>query len=70
MHVPELIRMGADISLKSNMATVEAFTPLTAAPVMCTDLRASAALVNGRTRSYREKPLLAEFIISIEAMRK
>ena len=45
MHVPELLRMGASIWLKSNMAKVEAYTPLTAAPVMCTDLRASAALV-------------------------
>ena len=45
MHVPELLRMGASIWLKSNMARIEAHTPLTAAPVMCTDLRASAALV-------------------------
>jgi len=45
MHVPELIRLGAKITLKGNAAIIEGNRPLVAAPVMCTDLRASAALV-------------------------
>jgi UDP-N-acetylglucosamine 1-carboxyvinyltransferase len=45
MHVPELVRLGADITLKGNSAFVSGGKPLKAAPVMCTDLRASAALV-------------------------
>ncbi|MBF0299353.1 MAG: UDP-N-acetylglucosamine 1-carboxyvinyltransferase [Oligoflexia bacterium] len=45
MHVPELNRMGANILLKGNSAFIEGNTKLTAAPVMCTDLRASAALI-------------------------
>lgn len=45
MHVPELQRLGAKISLKGPTAAVLGRTQLSAAPVMCTDLRASAALV-------------------------
>ncbi|MFZ4712361.1 MAG: UDP-N-acetylglucosamine 1-carboxyvinyltransferase [Bacteriovoracaceae bacterium] len=45
MHVPELIRMGAQITLKGNSAFIEGGSELTGAKVMCTDLRASAALV-------------------------
>tara|TARA_R110002072_G_scaffold534_6_gene3866 strand:+ start:43430 stop:44677 length:1248 start_codon:yes stop_codon:yes gene_type:complete len=45
MHVPELTRMGADITLKGNAAIVKGGKELIGAPVMCTDLRASAALV-------------------------
>lgn len=45
MHVPELNRLGADIWLKGKTAQIKGGTKLTAAPVMCTDLRASAALV-------------------------
>jgi UDP-N-acetylglucosamine 1-carboxyvinyltransferase len=45
MHVPELVRLGADITLKGKSAIVVGGQPLTAAPIMCTDLRASAALV-------------------------
>jgi UDP-N-acetylglucosamine 1-carboxyvinyltransferase len=45
MHVPELIRMGAKIQLKGSTALIEGVEALSAAPVMCTDLRASAALV-------------------------
>jgi UDP-N-acetylglucosamine 1-carboxyvinyltransferase len=45
MHVPELQRMGANIVLKGNMAVVEGEAKMVGAPVMCTDLRASAALV-------------------------
>ncbi|MFP5490768.1 MAG: UDP-N-acetylglucosamine 1-carboxyvinyltransferase [Bacteriovoracia bacterium] len=45
MHVPELIRMGCKVTLKGNAALIEGVESLSAAPVMCTDLRASAALV-------------------------
>ena len=45
MHVPELRRMGAKITLQGNRALIQGNGPLTGAPVMCTDLRASAALV-------------------------
>lgn len=45
MHVPELNRLGADIWLKGRTAQIKGGTQLTSAPVMCTDLRASAALV-------------------------
>ena len=45
MHVLELQRMGADISLSRNVALVKGVKALNSAPVMATDLRASAALV-------------------------
>ena len=45
MHVPELIRMGAKIKLKHNSAIITGIEKFKGAPVMCTDLRASAALV-------------------------
>jgi len=45
MHVHELQRMGADIELESNTAVVRGVEQLTGAPVMATDLRASACLV-------------------------
>ncbi|HYE36104.1 UDP-N-acetylglucosamine 1-carboxyvinyltransferase [Methylocaldum sp.] len=45
MHVQEMQRMGADIQLESNTAIVQGRPNLTAAPVMATDLRASASLV-------------------------
>ncbi len=45
MHVQELQRMGADIKLESNTAIVTGADHLTAAPMMATDLRASASLV-------------------------
>ena len=44
-HVLELQRMGADISIEGNMAICTGVEKLTAAPVMATDLRASAGLV-------------------------
>ena len=44
-HVAELNRMGADIRVKGNIAIVRGVPKLTGAPVMATDLRASAALV-------------------------
>lgn len=45
MHVEELRRMGADITLKGNVAVVKGVDHLMGAPVMATDLRASASLV-------------------------
>ncbi len=45
MHVSELQRMGADISLEGHTAMVRGRERLTGAPVMATDLRASAGLV-------------------------
>jgi UDP-N-acetylglucosamine 1-carboxyvinyltransferase len=45
MHVQELVRMGADIKVDGNAATVRGPARLSAAAVMCSDLRASASLV-------------------------
>ena len=45
MHVLEMQRMGADIQLEGNVAICHGIERLTAAPVMATDLRASASLV-------------------------
>jgi len=45
MHVPELTRMGADITVQGNSAIVRGVPSLTGAEVMATDLRASVALV-------------------------
>ena len=45
MHVQELNRMGARIALEGNTAVIEGVERLSGAPVMATDLRASASLV-------------------------
>lgn len=45
MHVPELQRMGAKISIEGANAIINGVTQLSGAPVMASDLRASAALV-------------------------
>jgi len=45
MHVAELRRMGADISIDGGTAAVKGIEKLTGAPVMATDLRASASLI-------------------------
>jgi UDP-N-acetylglucosamine 1-carboxyvinyltransferase len=45
MHVQELQRMGADIQLEGNTAIIKGIRRLKGAPVMATDLRASACLV-------------------------
>jgi len=58
-HVPELARFGADIRLDHNVATIRGVKHLQGAPVMATDIRASAALVlaalvaEGETRISR-----------------
>ncbi|MBI4211517.1 MAG: UDP-N-acetylglucosamine 1-carboxyvinyltransferase [Deltaproteobacteria bacterium] len=45
MHVPELHRLGANITIDGSLAIVRGIPQLTGAPVMATDLRASASLV-------------------------
>ncbi len=45
MHVPELHRMGADITLRGHIACVKGVDKIYGASVMATDLRASASLV-------------------------
>ena len=45
MHVQELLRLGADIRVDSNTATVHGVGQISGAPLMATDLRASASLV-------------------------
>ena len=45
MHVEELARLGADISIEGPSAIVKGGRPLSGAPIMASDLRASAALV-------------------------
>lgn len=44
MHVPELLRMGADISIEGSSAIINGVNSLSGAPIMASDLRASAAL--------------------------
>ena len=45
MHVNELMRLGADIQIEGTRATVTGVPALSGAPVMATDLRASASLI-------------------------
>jgi UDP-N-acetylglucosamine 1-carboxyvinyltransferase len=45
MHVQELARLGADIKLHGDTATIKGVKSLRGAPVMATDLRASVSLV-------------------------
>ena len=45
MHVSELARLGAEISIEGPSAIVKGGRPLSGAPIMASDLRASAALV-------------------------
>ena len=45
MHVPELVRMGADITLKGRTAIIQGGNALKGAEVMATDLRASMSLI-------------------------
>ena len=44
-YISELMRMGAHISVEGRLAIIEGGTPLTAAPVRATDLRAGAAMI-------------------------
>jgi UDP-N-acetylglucosamine 1-carboxyvinyltransferase len=58
-HVPELMRLGADLHMQGNVAIVRGVDKLSGAPVMATDIRASAGLVlaalvaDGETRISR-----------------
>lgn len=45
MHVPELLRMGADVNVHGSSAIVRGVETLSGAPVMATDLRASVSLI-------------------------
>lgn len=45
MHVPELLRMGANIHIQQSSALVRGVPKLVGAPVMATDLRASSSLI-------------------------
>ena len=45
MHASEMVRMGANITIDGNVAIVHGPTPLSGAPVIASDLRASASLV-------------------------
>lgn len=45
MHINELVRMGADITIAGNQAVIQGVDKLTGAPTTATDLRASASLV-------------------------
>jgi len=45
MHVPELTRMGGDVQVRGNSVVIKGPSRLSGAPVMATDLRASASLV-------------------------
>jgi UDP-N-acetylglucosamine 1-carboxyvinyltransferase len=47
MHVSELARLGADITIRGNTALIQGKAKLRGAPLMATDLRASASLVLG-----------------------
>ena len=59
MHVSELMRMGADVVIQGRSAIVKGVPELRGAPVMATDLRASASLIlaglaaKGRTELSR-----------------
>jgi UDP-N-acetylglucosamine 1-carboxyvinyltransferase len=60
IHVSELKRMGADVEINANQALVRGREKLLSAPVMATDLRASASLIlaglvagEGRTEVHR-----------------
>jgi UDP-N-acetylglucosamine 1-carboxyvinyltransferase len=47
MHVPELCRLGADITIRGKTAMIRGGSELVGAPLMATDLRASASLIIG-----------------------
>ena len=68
-HVPELVRLGANITLENNIAIVRGQKSLTGAQVMSTDIRASASLVIA-VLIADECLTSAGFIILTELMRK
>jgi len=54
MHVAELRRMGADISIEGGTATIKGVKRLEGAPLMATDLRASASLIVAALAAHGE----------------
>lgn len=65
MHVPELQRMGAQIELQGNSAITEGMSRLKGAPVMATDLRASASLIIAGLLA-EEEPTVVERIYHLD----
>ncbi|MDD8019395.1 MAG: UDP-N-acetylglucosamine 1-carboxyvinyltransferase [Bacteroidota bacterium] len=57
-HVPELIRLGADIEMKDNVAVIRGVKKLMGTKVMSTDLRASAALILAGLKAEGETEVL------------
>jgi UDP-N-acetylglucosamine 1-carboxyvinyltransferase len=57
-HVPELVRLGANIEMNENMAIIRGVKKLKGAKVMSTDLRASAALIVAALRAQGETEVL------------
>tara|TARA_Y100000588_G_scaffold7083_1_gene8354 strand:+ start:1796 stop:3049 length:1254 start_codon:yes stop_codon:yes gene_type:complete len=56
-HIAELSRMGANIELKNEIAYIKGVDKVYSAPVMCTDIRASAALVISALASKGESEI-------------
>ena len=57
MHIQEMIRLGANVVIEGNTAIIEGVEVLHGAPVMATDLRASASLVLAGLVSEGETPI-------------
>lgn len=57
MHAGELVRMGADILIQGNNAVVRGVAKISGAPIMATDLRASASLIVAALAAEGESPL-------------
>jgi len=64
MHAQELMRLGAEINIEGNTAVVTGVERLSGAPVMATDLRASAALVLAALSAEWRVPLWTGSITS------
>ena len=56
-HVPELIRLGADITMNSNVARIKGVDRLFGTQVMSTDIRASASLIIAAIVSHGQSDL-------------
>lgn len=75
-HVPELVRMGADMSIRGDQISYHGGLPLTGAPVRATDLRAGAALViaglmaTGRTEITNVAFILRGYANIVEKLRR
>ncbi len=62
-HVPEIRRMGANVKLDANVAVITGVKELSGAPVMASDLRASAALILGGLVAKGETEVLRVYHI-------